>query len=513
MPEIREYRSQVGTPGPVDRRNATPDEFGAGIARSLGRARDTLIDVASMAVDSSTRREKSDIAAKMAKAQADFTTRQEEILRTAPPGDTTISEKFLQEYDEYMDQMSREVSTVGGRRYFEENNAQMRGHFAKGIVAGQAELQGIKAKSDFESAQRYRGAALLKDPSGFQVSVDALDKQLNELVADGVLPTALAEEARTKGKIELARDSIRGWIQLDPDGTKKEIETGKWDAHLSPELKHQLYGEAEQEIRGRRAEKRQYEEDQKRQKEEQREVVRNKLLEKLVDGKLTPKDILRADLDAFGSGSKNQFLSLLEAKQRDDEANSPAFRSALKDIWKGDLRDENVLMEKAVNGELSYKQMNTLRAELQGRRSEAGRHEAELKEGVIDIAEGLLTKSNPMAGIRDPKGDIQLQKFMAFFLNEYGEQRKAGKSALELLDPDSKDYLGKHIRRFVRTPEQIALDLDGNFLLEDGTPFGPPEPEGTPSPSPTPPSKPSAPPRQEGESAAAYLERLKKEGK
>jgi hypothetical protein len=175
------------------------------------------------------------------------------------------------------------------------------------------------------------------------------------------------------------------------------------------------------------------------------------------------------------------------------------------------LRDENELNKYFGNG-LSMSDLNHLRDEMQGRQTTAGQIEGDLRKQVLEIAKGKLTKSNPLTGFRDPVGDEQMQRFMVFFLDEYKNQRAKGKSAVELLSPDSPMYLGKNINQFVRTPQQILRDMapkraqpsDGMASTITGA-------QNAEAGTPTfrAPQKPKAGPRLEGESAADYLKRIK----
>lgn len=100
-----------------------------------------------------------------------------------------------------------------------------------------------------------------------------------------------------------------------------------------------------------------------------------------------------------------------------------------------------------------------LRHEVLDANSPNGKIESELKDQFQKVVEQTLSKSNTLLGIADPKGQEQVQKFMTWFLPEYQKQRAAGKSPADLLNPDSKDYLGKGLATLKRSPEQMIQDL------------------------------------------------------
>jgi hypothetical protein len=95
-------------------------------------------------------------------------------------------------------------------------------------------------------------------------------------------------------------------------------------------------------------------------------------------------------------------------------------------------------------------------------------------------------------------------------------QRSKGKSAQELLNPDSPDYLGKNIPQYVKTPQQLfkslmpkkaqAPNMLSNLTVEPG--LAPAQA------APTYKAPPKAAPltRNPGESAADFLKRKKAGG-
>lgn len=100
-----------------------------------------------------------------------------------------------------------------------------------------------------------------------------------------------------------------------------------------------------------------------------------------------------------------------------------------------------------------------LRHEILDANTPSGKIEAELKDQFQKVVTQSLSRANPLIGIADPKGEEQVQRFMSWFLPEYQKQRAAGKTPNDLLNPDSKDYLGKGLDALKRTPTQMLMDL------------------------------------------------------
>ena len=110
-------------------------------------------------------------------------------------------------------------------------------------------------------------------------------------------------------------------------------------------------------------------------------------------------------------------------------------------------------------GDLSVKGVDKLVAEIQARKSPEGVAETEMKAQFLKNARAQITGSDEGLHLKDPKGDELYLKFLAKVLPKYDAERRAGKSATALFDPDSQDYLGNEIKGYRRPPEQWYADV------------------------------------------------------
>lgn len=110
-------------------------------------------------------------------------------------------------------------------------------------------------------------------------------------------------------------------------------------------------------------------------------------------------------------------------------------------------------------GDLTVAGVDKLVAEIQGRRTPEGVAEGEMKSQFFKTAKAQISGSDEGLHIHDPKGDQLYLKFMAQALPAYDAGRKAGKSAVQLLNPDSPDYIGKSINTFKRPMDQWFGDV------------------------------------------------------
>lgn len=502
MPRIKEYTPQTNVAGPIEpRQNARDTSYGKQI-QQVGAA---VQDVGEVVYKRQEQSEMSKLSADFATLQSDATNDLNERLKKADPNDPTFTQKFMDDFEKRMQKLEETASTRASREYYQRTAANFRGHFLESATQGQADLAGVQAKMNYSTMLNGQANALQNDPSAYQMTKDFHDSSIDGLVQSGVLPQKEALVFKQKGKEALAESAVRGWIGLDPNHAIAQLNSGRWDGDLTGDQKHQLLGEAKTALRAEDIEAERRKRAEKEALELAQQKTQNDFLVALSKNQLNTKAILQSNLNPVGSGSKEHFLNLLkDSKDAKTWKNDPGtVINLVNDINLPDgdprkkIRSEEDLIRYLGKG-LNMEGLNQMRAEFQGRKTEAGKIEGDLKKGVIDIAKGKLTKSNPMLGIRDPKGDEQLQKFMSFFLTEYQTQKQQGKSAMQLLDPESPDYLGKHVSRFARTPEQIIKDMVSETEVES-----------TPE-APIPTSVPSDKERKPGESAADYLKRMGK---
>jgi hypothetical protein len=456
MGRIKEYTSQTDVQGAANGPRGVDASGDTGINGGLVKLGQAVSQTGEILARRAEQEEVSNINAQVADAKVKFTVDWQDRLQKGELN----TDKFLQSYDDYMSQVGENLGTRAGRFRFQEANAQMRSHFIETAAQGESKLAGERAVQNYMASASKLTSSLMADPSSFELAKNLHDQGIDDLVKTGGLPADAAFKYKVQGASKLAESAVRGWIDLDPAMGQKELESGRWDGLISGDVKHQLEGEVRQGFAAQAAEKAGQEAELKRLKAEQQNVTQNDFLAKMMEGKLTGKDILRSNLDPFGSGSKETFISMLKTNSDGKPRTDPGVfmetwrRVHLPDGDPNKIVDENDLNAMVGKG-LSVPDLQMFRGEIQGKRTEAGGVEAQLKSQLVDMAKTKLVDANPMLGIKDAEGETQMLKFMAWFLPEYSAQRKAGKTPIQLLSPDSPDYLGKHMNQFYKTPEQI----------------------------------------------------------
>lgn len=464
MPKLPGIELRTGGAPPVSRAKAEADPKGLGFPQ-FGSA---VAQVGQMLRKRAEQNEISNVNERMAALQSEFTRKFQDSFQKANPNDTELGQRLVTDFEDRLGQIGGEVSTRGGSLYFQKISAQMKGHFANSAASYQAELAGANAKANYQKAMKSLSSALIDDPSSLKLALEMHDSNLDSLVESGGLPSKAATQLKEAGKTELAKQSIRGWIRLKPEGTKKLLTKGEWDGYIDGDLKKQLMAEADQELRAREVEAERLKKEQERALKESQRVTQNDFLDKLTNNQLSTREILDSNLEAFGSGSKKQFIQMLNSNLSPIDRDDPVVFQSLFDrahLPDGDpnkLTDENELNAYLGKG-LSLNSLKNLRKEVLLKGTRSGETEANLKKSFVDLARGALVKTNPYLGIKDPVGEANYQAFSSEFFDEYEKQRKKGKTPQELLSPTSKDYLGPILFKYQNTPIQIIKNYSKGF--------------------------------------------------
>lgn len=112
------------------------------------------------------------------------------------------------------------------------------------------------------------------------------------------------------------------------------------------------------------------------------------------------------------------------------------------------------------NGDLTIAGYDKLSKELEGKNTPEGDSEGIMKKQFLANAKQQISGKDETLGIKDPKGEENYQRFLAQALPAYDAGKAAGKNATDLLNPDSKDYIGKSISSFKRSLAEQMADME-----------------------------------------------------
>jgi hypothetical protein len=476
VPKIREYTTQSEVAGAVGGRRATAEDFGfAKGIEALGEGVEKLGDGVYKAAENS---ELSSLHATFSEKEFEY----RKYIKEAHQDGTLDMEEFLEDYNTTMEGIREGISTKAGQDFFTRQMAEQRKALALSAFDYQADLAGQKARQDQEVAINNLSGALVVDPTDLEGTISRYASGVENLTEQG-LPRAEVDKILMAGKTQLTTAAVKGWIDLNVDYAEQQLKQGKFDNYLNGEQKAALLGDVAAKRRAVEVEAERRKKLQQEEREAQQKKTQNEFLAKAVQGKLSADEILKSNLEAFGSGSKNQFIDMLEAQSKQALKTDPGtFRELYKRIHLPDgdpdkLLDENELNEYLIAGKLNMESLNDLREEIHGSHTEEGKALAAAKKQVFDQADAALVQANPLAGIKDPIGEQQMLKFRALVRQKEKELIKQGKSPHVLFDPSSQEYVGKHISQFARNPFEALTDSIESMTrgMDDGKPKSPEE--------------------------------------
>lgn len=458
-PQIQEYDQQISAPGPFDTRQARNEDTGdvgaaiTNIGRAIGNAQDA-------AEKHQAQAEVSDVGTQLAQLHADKTISLDNTLKTADPADGDVTNKFMSDFDDSLQDISGNIQTDAGRKYFDAQAAKMRSQFLVSAANGQSQLAGAKAVSDYTTSLNNYSTSAESNPAGMDDVMDQHETQIKAMVASGSLDQVTALKIQTEGEKQIAESAAKGWMDINPAYAKERIQAGDFDDYVDGTQKFTLLKEADQAVNAERIGKQQQDKAIQDALAKAQTATQNSFLEKMSSGQLTSKQILNSNLDPFGSGSKEQMLKMLDQTNQEGAKTNPATFNALFariNAPEGDpqkITNENDLNPYLGQG-LSLPAIKQLREEIQGRGTEQGKSDAALRSNFLDgVAKGQIIHGNKQLGIQDPQGEANYQRFISDLYNTEASYRQQGKPLSGLYSPSSPDYAGKYIPAYANTMQQ-----------------------------------------------------------
>lgn len=466
MANINPYVTQIGAGADIPSPRASASDFGYDMGAATNAIAGAIQTTGQDIYDHAQEQEVSDVRVKMAKMRSKWTVELANRAQTTDMGDPNFAGKFTQDVQADIDLMAGQYQTKGAQMALRESSQSIASHFAETAGVYQAQAVGAKAKQNFVEFVDAQQNTLLHDPT-----------QLNDVMTESLLalndpngpyaklPKDQRDLLARQTKEQFGKSAVLGLIRIDPEMAKSQLEHGTYDNVLTGESTAILMAQADTAIQGKLIDQARAEAAQKKALEASQRATGDKFIELLATDPtaLSADEVVNSNLDWR---EQLTFLNLIKTglDGTRDDANG-AFVDLFQRVHAdpGDpnaITDERQLYDFVGRG-LTVEGLGKLRNELAGKGTTEGSIEGQLKKQLLKTAATALTGTNEMLGFRDPKGDEQLLRFQTFFLTEFDKQTKAGKSAVQLLNPDSPDYLGKMIGQFKRTPAQQMNDMMG----------------------------------------------------
>ena len=332
------------------------------------------------------------------------------------------------------------------------------------------------------------------------------DQQVN--VSDPAVMTGLTKAIiqRENGKNPYSDDQIRSGLAAAVTGGRPDTQSNG-PANLNAFVKDQppakigiaafdslpwqkqydLVQTAEQQVRANMVRDNQVQALKDKQSAEQQDKTMQGMLEKIQKDQLTPDDVMGSTLNFQ---QKEHMLRSIDAQTNKLNKTDPRIWN---DVWTRinlpeddpqKIVDPDTLYGYVGKG-ISLNDMGQLQAVITGK----GGPTAELRKAFIKQAQSRISGSNPMMGIADPEGDQQFYAFMSTFQQSISDGQKEGKSMSQMLNPQSKDYVGWTIDKYARNSKE-RTQAAANIIKQSAQPSGA-----------------KTEPRKPGESPIDYLKR------
>jgi len=321
---------------------------------------------------------------------------------------------------------------------------------------------------------------VLRDPAQFDAQLTQFDAALAD--AATVLPPAELVKVREAGHEALAIAAVQGMASESAAEALGAVKAGAFDDYLSADQVGKLTGQLENQVE---RERRQAEEMARARQADYRAQVRfdmameeerlrgarqetaNAFLARLNDptneaGALTRQEVIASDLPAFGVGSKDTFLDMLNRDPAATQKTDPAvYNDLFLRVQNGQITDETELLPFVGQG-LKPSDVRTLGEDIARLNKPAETAEEEAQKSTEALFDAFLKSAKSRLDLttlfgKDPEGSELFYRFNFLAKRRYEAMVKAGEDPLTLVDPSSKNYLGKLLEAppFKRTPRDI----------------------------------------------------------
>lgn len=465
-PIVREYEADVNPAGPTDTRQARDMDTG-NVGNALSRVGAQISDIGEQVHKRDVQSEITDITAKMAQAHAELSDGLDNTLKSkGAADDPDLATKFMQGYDDRMNDIADSATTPEAQQYFERANAQARAHFTMQSMRGQARLKGDKAADDYGTALNSWSYNVAKDPSYFDTAKNLHDQLITHMVDTGLLPEQKGDELRAQGETSLAQAQLKGMIDISPEAAQKELKSGRWSDYFSGDQYFQAEKEVQSGLNAKEIQQERQQAAQQRLQKQKGEAWQNKIAAGIRDGDTSPEF-----QDAFKNPPAGIPWQDVEAMQKYAKYNQDlkydTNKGAMAEIYRRIHTDGEDKIQSPgqiysiAAGLVSPRDTDYLVKELSNKNDPAKKNEAQLKDSFVKMALHQLNPFPVTAGERTP----DQQGFLGAFLPEYEKQVAAGKDPVKLLTPGipgNTDYMGYMIKSMAQTPEQAINGVVNN---------------------------------------------------
>lgn len=454
MPKLPTFDAPLGGLPGIGGRRATSEDFGGGVAQAIGQIGGALRQVNNDIEESESR----DALVQSTEIRAKYAKRLDEA---AVSGADT--QALQEEMNDELSKVGENFATRKGRdslQFYSANTNLMFDEQANNIAVTRAGAEAKLAAGKFLTST---GALLGSNPLYLKTAEADADALVSTFTR--ISPEKKAEIAANL-KNELNVSAAVASARLDPHGTKIALMAGDWD--LTPAQREQVTKQAEQEIRGMRADI-EYERTQReREKAEINMTARGETLKQIMDGSASAKAILAdSRMDPI---TQEHMIGLLEQRSKEGpeaKSNPTTKRDLFLRVTAPDgdpskIYNDTPIYEAAKAGQLNVTDANWLNNLVAAQKDEKGRSLATRLNGRMSVVSAAMRADPVLAAMPELSAAVQLQMISEVEEAE-ARMRQEGKDPNALLDPDSKDYYFTP-NRLKLVKEDVQAQMRGDQL-------------------------------------------------
>lgn len=475
MPRLKTPTQETSASiGGIDGRRATAGDFGVtGLEGIVDKVE------ASFAVikDNAERANVSDIQAKLAQAQAEWTVNLAERGQSMQPGDTTFLPKFDEDLQKYLGETEQNlVSTEAGRRVFQKEASQMRAHFFAQAGVMQAKAVGAKAVQDYSTLVDAYTRTVTIDPTQTDMLLQRAEAAIND--PSGIyakVPEPQRKELLRKAKEDISYGGAKGLILLGgagPETALKNLREGRYGS-MDPTKLDDLLGLAKSAIKEQEREKEHAEVLRQKARQEEQMKIMDGFLARITEPGKNGNGAMPTAKEIYGNPTltpqqKEHYLNLRDRQIRgpgDGEGKNPATVRQLQEaLVAPDGDPKKIYGTQAITEAFTAKKINGTEMQqlLAFEKGYRGEYMSTLAQAAKSVSSRTMRNMNASLGyLMQPDQLSAAQNQVEFDLQDAILARKAeNKNPRDLLDPNSKDYFFTQGRMstYFRTPQQSLAE-------------------------------------------------------
>lgn len=510
MPNIRTYTNQQEAGAPNDRAAGAWSSAAGSIASNTAQEGAEIgggvARIGTQYVHHVARQEITQLGADLATAHAELSVQWNDIANKTNPQDI---EKAAEDFRENiakprLSKLGDNLQTEDAQDMFAKASSGLEDDLFQKTAGDAARLQGIGAVENVMTVKNQLTTSVFADPTSFPTAMSLMRTTLDGMQGNFHLPSDKRAALETDMAHDLAKSTALGMLQANPTQGKADIADGRFDKYLSGEEIATLQAHGDELVRAQTTAQKAQEEALRRAQKEQSDQYADKIVSSLVmsDGSMSvPADVPKAVVNymampgvtpADGRAMADMVERIVkDGKRERPVASDPATYQSLmgRAILPGTDPQALTLPDvyRAVTaGTLSQKDGSYIIGAFNNmQRDPGGKVVAKQVDDFLKAMKPTITKSNPVMGFLDGKGDRDFYDFSVQSRAMIQQGLSNGQPIDKILDGIRTQVLPKYA-----TDTKAALTLMNNQFAGHPQSFGP------------------SVPRNAGETPAQYLSRV-----